>query len=828
MLPQGEFRKFLSDDSNEKQKTLRKIFSTKVLDDFTEQLRVNVTSLKAIVQQHETRCDTYIESIQPIENDELSDILQSQHKDIPHLLQLINMQNEEQSLALANQHEKLQTLNEAKDILNIPQATDINTKFSLLQKSKDDLGVLLEKKNEFDTLAHSVTLLKQMKDIQAVEATINQLSSQKIATTSNIESYQKSYEDYHAKLMVAQEQLSVCKAEQAKLPTVISTIEGLKQKLAKLDKLNLLHQELSTLQTQSQKIDTHLKKLAKGQRYLTIAQEIDVTQQLLTSFSTLITEIYSCKGFTEQFLDATKNYQHKMNCFIDSQAFFLAGTLKEDAPCPVCGATNHPAPAKQTQHIVSQEELDNQKQQYDSSSRQLKEQQTICKQLLIGAAFDIKSHTKLTEFLPDIEDKMNQLQSSIKQLKFDLDSLEFPSGISITMEELTNKINAQTTAFAVCEQKTRLLQETISELQSENFSGLDTIQTIQEEIKQRTVFIDQTNNSFEESSQRKDALSSNVQKYAEAHNQQSLLFTGICNDIIKYQAEFETALSSKNIDVQEYHLQKHNISNSATYENELSNYLNQVTKCNAVIESLTLQLVGLTPLDLVQMQEEYDKLTLAITSISNNCQALSLVLNTNLEAQKKLNESYHQWENLSIQYNQYQRFYDIANGKFSDKINFERYVLASYFNDVIKNANIRLEQMTNSRYTLKRRTDKEKGNKSSGLALEVFDAYTGASRHVNTISGGESFKISLCLALGLADIISQNSGGIELNTIFIDEGFGSLDATSLDSAIECLTALKSSGRYIGIISHVSELKDKIPSKLFVIQEPQGSYIKLQE
>lgn len=146
---------------------------------------------------------------------------------------------------------------------------------------------------------------------------------------------------------------------------------------------------------------------------------------------------------------------------------------------------------------------------------------------------------------------------------------------------------------------------------------------------------------------------------------------------------------------------------------------------------------------------------------------------------------------------------------------------------MIQNANLRLEQISNSRYTLNRRTDREKGNKSSGLALEVFDAHTGKARHVNTLSGGESFKIALALALGLADIISQNSGGIEINTMFIDEGFGSLDETSLEQAIDCLQQLKSTGRYIGIISHVRELKEKIPAKVNVLQAPQGSSIQLE-
>lgn len=168
--------------------------------------------------------------------------------------------------------------------------------------------------------------------------------------------------------------------------------------------------------------------------------------------------------------------------------------------------------------------------------------------------------------------------------------------------------------------------------------------------------------------------------------------------------------------------------------------------------------------------------------------------------------------------------YEVARGDYSGKVNFERYVLAYYFENVIQTANLRLEQMTNSRYTLVRRTQ-TKGNRTAGLDLDVFDAYTGTARNVDTLSGGESFKVALSLALGLADIISESSGGIELNTMLIDEGFGSLDSDSLDTAINCLYDLRASGRYIGIISHISELKERIPQQIRVIPGINGSVIQ---
>jgi len=153
---------------------------------------------------------------------------------------------------------------------------------------------------------------------------------------------------------------------------------------------------------------------------------------------------------------------------------------------------------------------------------------------------------------------------------------------------------------------------------------------------------------------------------------------------------------------------------------------------------------------------------------------------------------------------------------------FERYVLAAFLDDILEEANSRLVKMTSGRYKLMRKKDRSKGNVQSGLELLVFDQYTGQERHVKTLSGGESFKAALSLALGLADVVQAYAGGVSLETMFIDEGFGTLDPESLDQAIETLMEIQSSGRLVGIISHVPELKERIDVQLEVIAGQSGS------
>ena len=165
--------------------------------------------------------------------------------------------------------------------------------------------------------------------------------------------------------------------------------------------------------------------------------------------------------------------------------------------------------------------------------------------------------------------------------------------------------------------------------------------------------------------------------------------------------------------------------------------------------------------------------------------------------------------------------YDVVRGQNSSKISFERYLQIEFLEQIIMVANERLKRLSNGQFLLMRSERQESRGKQSGLGLDVFDAYTGQTRDVKTLSGGEKFNASLCLALGMADVIQSFQGGVSIDTMFIDEGFGSLDEESLNKAIDTLIDLQKSGRMIGVISHVQELKNAIPAILEVKKTKEG-------
>jgi len=171
------------------------------------------------------------------------------------------------------------------------------------------------------------------------------------------------------------------------------------------------------------------------------------------------------------------------------------------------------------------------------------------------------------------------------------------------------------------------------------------------------------------------------------------------------------------------------------------------------------------------------------------------------------------------------RISEVANGRNAQGITFQRFVLVALLDDVLAAASHRLQVMSKGRFELIRARERLDQRTAGGLDLMVFDAYTGTSRPVNTLSGGESFIASLSLALGLSDVVQAYAGGIKLETIFVDEGFGSLDPESLDLAFRALIDLQKGGRLVGIISHVPELKERVDVRLEIAPSNRGSKVK---
>lgn len=264
-------------------------------------------------------------------------------------------------------------------------------------------------------------------------------------------------------------------------------------------------------------------------------------------------------------------------------------------------------------------------------------------------------------------------------------------------------------------------------------------------------------------------------------------------------------------------------------EDEIKRIEQGISEFNAALErtkalcgALEAETKNLAPVDLSALTMSLSGVKADRELVETQLTGLRVRLSGNAAILKECASISRQLEKADLDYRTIGALSKLVSGENEKRISFERYVLAAYFEDIIAAANLRFARMTDSRFILQRAVESGDKRKNLGLELEVYDNYTGKSRSVSTLSGGESFKASLCLALGMADVVQSHTGGIQLDTMFIDEGFGTLDPESLDSAIECLVELKSSGRLVGIISHVPELKERIGAKIEVSSTSRGS------
>ena len=241
------------------------------------------------------------------------------------------------------------------------------------------------------------------------------------------------------------------------------------------------------------------------------------------------------------------------------------------------------------------------------------------------------------------------------------------------------------------------------------------------------------------------------------------------------------------------------------------------------LRQLTEQVNALGDLDPEAENAERTRLTAEKARTAQQLRALHTRITVNETALANIKESSAELEGLEQRYKWLKNLSDTANGKLSDQSKFmlETYIQTAYFDRIIARANQRLRVMSDGQYTLKRRTEYADKKAQVGLDLDVIDHYNGSERSVKTLSGGESFKASLALALGLSDEIQCSAGGIQLDTMFVDEGFGSLDENSIEQAIKALSGLSEGSRLVGIISHVQGLKQRIDKQIVVTKDKNG-------
>jgi len=555
-----------------------------------------------------------------------------------------------------------------------------------------------------------------------------------------------------------------------KAETARKESEEAKAKLAELRPIEEVQSEVDKIKSE---LDAGKAKFEKLYELRTRYAEIDKRRQNL---KTLQSEF---ERLNKELKQSNEEYISLNESFLRNQAGIIAAKLADGAPCPVCGSVEHPAPAKLTVGDVTEAGLKNAKAAVDRAQEGCSQKSTEC----AGLKSEIKTREK--SFLADFS-------AIIPNVDMDTAGGRLTDAYTLAQKRVKDLIDAMKNAERkLTEQRTR--RDNAAKRSGEAEISYNKALTLVAERERHEG--EQKKASDQAHADYVNSLS--VNGFADEAGYAAVLVTeGALSDMIKRLADYEKDGERLRRDIDRLE--------GETVGKERPDTEKLAAEKNTIIGAIN------------GLNKERDE----VRSRNQQTKRMLEELRRSAETFVKLDKEYAAAKYLS----------DTANGQLSDaatgRLDFETYAQGAYFDSVLGAANLRLGLMSQGRYKLLRKTDGGDKRSKTGLDLEVSDAYTGKHRDAKSLSGGESFMASLSLALGLSDIVQQNAGGVRLDAMFIDEGFGTLDADVLELAVRTLSNMAESGRIIGIISHVAELRERIEKQVRVEKTVRGSRISL--
>lgn len=758
MIAQGDFRKLLNCETNERSKIFRKIFKTEPYHNIEIKLSSLFNELKRNREKEKSGIEQYINQLKCNENDTLS----------------LELERAKSGDVLI------------EDVIKLA-------------------GEIINK----DTLEYT----KTQKNIESINEEIEKINSN-IKLYENQEATKKAYAEASAKLEELKTKRNDCEkayksaeAQRERLDDLTRKINLINSKMPKYDELKSLENSINE-RTQSFEKSNNLLKL-KQQEITLLEKEIDEKSKALEevkgadllvqkltaqkeeikkkaeALKELKTEIDRCKteqknlknaqSFAKSALDEYGALENEYNqiyiAFFNEQAGIIADELKDGEPCPVCGSTSHPNLARKSENAPSQADVEsaqNLVKKAQEKADKARDTASALKSRFDEIAANVKSAAK--KLFGTDDNVFDDYNSNINDLKKEYDCT---LALLKTANEKLNLYQKLDKEIPKIQEKQKSISDEISKLNTQKASD----EAFISENTKRVISI-KSELDFESADLAKDKL----KEYTNLSND-------IKNAIEKSKNDFDDIKSK-------YDTQK---GKKASLENALKEF-----------KEIDLASLNEKSLKLNEYKKDIDKTAKSLYSRIESNKLLVDNISKKRDILKGYDDKYVWLKALS----------ETANGDISgkEKITLETFVQMTYFDSIIRKANIRLLTMSDGQYELVRRSDAETLKKNEGLALDVIDHFNGSSRSVSTLSGGESFMASLCLALGLSDEIQSSNGGIKLDTMFVDEGFGSLDGEALDRALSALTSLSQGNRLVGIISHVDALRDRIDNKIVITKD----------
>lgn len=885
MLPQGEFQRLLTSETDNKEEILRRIFRTGLYKLLAEHLNEKRKELQQLCSELNSIRDYHIGNVRGAlagrEGSALQELFSRQHWNTYQVLEALEQELAFYGEELCGLRQQLQdgTLRLQEETEAYHRAKSLNEQLRILEQKRAELQALSDREDEVKKQELRVALAERALQLQVYERHDAEQAAETEQAAARLTAAVAEDEQAGKALEAAGEAFKLEEGRQAdreqavrdleRLQSYVPTVRELsdrEQRVARLEaetaslrqqsegvqgELTARQSERSAAAAELRRLEEQVQELPqKTERLLVLRQQAVLLQEYLGTEKKAADARQSAARLEQAAGQAGRQLAEVENRWLEGQAGLLALHLHDGEPCPVCGSASHPhkavpgadiptreeleelrrqTSAAEKEHLEARARLEELEQQLVGKGRQLQEQgfnsrapglpgqgDTTAK---LQAAYD--ALVREGKALAAEEKQLRQEQARLTVLKRELDGadqrLEELRG---QREELMGRYNGRHTEF-VTEQA--LLVQALAALPEELRSLTALMARIREgeaarerlELAWRNVQA-----AYQEASARRirgaSARSHAEAALLEARAKQERARVSLLQALEQAGFATEAEYMAAKLPEAERNRLKEQISAHRTL---LAAVTRQVEELSATLAGAKQQDMALLEEALLERRKHTDALRAELMQMEsllergNGLKAGIIAADDNCQAAER-------------EFQQVRELYDVVRGDNPRKISFERYLQIEFLENIIHHANGRLQRMSGGQYYLVRSDRTEKRGKQSGLGFDVFDNYTGQLRDVKTLSGGEKFNASLCLALGMADVIQAYEGGISLETMFIDEGFGSLDEESLGKAIETLVELQQSGRMIGIISHVQELKQAIPAVLEVRKTREGhSYTK---
>ncbi len=763
MIAQGDFLKLLLADTQDRQKIFRDIFHTGTYQIFQDQVKEAASKLGHECEELRRSIDQYLRGTVADEDDvKAQELVRAKEGKLPiaEALALLDCLVEQDEAGLDRIGGELSTLD-----ARLAQVNSQLGKAEELERTKETLKTA---ETELQQRTAELTILEErQKQAQERQPEADRLAADAAALEVQMP-------DYDTRDRIAVERRSTAQQLQTEEKAVTQNLASLEKREKQLDQDRTEQKTLEAAGAQKEAL------LREKDTVETRGKQISSVLQTHSSWEGLKGELTRAQ---ERYLAAQReldraqgDYEAMNRAFLSEQAGVLAQTLRKGVPCPVCGALEHPDHAQLSDTAPTESQLKQAKQTAEQH-RKTAEQASLGAQSLRGQkeALERELMQKAAELWP--EGQLTELRSRAEAERDTLRTRYSAIAEKITAEDRNIRRKAELDLrIPQTEKENRLLQEQI--------------QTGKERIAKLRAQTSQFDQQLEDYCRK---LPFPTKQEAAAH----------CRGLKEEQGKILEELRKAE------EAQKNGKTRCAALEGRITQMREQIASAEAI--------------DRDALQTEYELISSQKKEKSRQNSDILLRLSANRAAVRSIREKESELDAAEKRFMWVRALSNTANGNVAgkEKIMLETYVQMTYFDRIIARANTRLMVMSGGQYELTRRTVAENNRSQSGLELNVIDHYNGTERSVKTLSGGESFKASLSLALGLSDEIQSTAGGIRLDTMFVDEGFGSLDEESLQQAMRALNGLTESHRLVGIISHVSELKERIDRQIVVTKEKSG-------